>query len=215
MIGDAGLGIGDVLHVGVVGGEDPREDLCLADGGEVAGLRVVAEEMEEGAVDDDQQDGGGDAERAHGNEHDKGGDEVAGGDGLERVVVGADSQDVERGEVALHEHTAEPEENDAAEDVSPESGGGLSVLAQSLREGIGDGGAAHEDEEGHDDVPEGEAAPEVLELFLDHVGHGPDLVRGPEDGADHGEQEHVQSAEDVEGEESSVVFHDGILSYEL
>ena len=72
------------------------------------------------------------AERAHGDEHHKGGYQVAGGDGLERVVVGADLERVKRGEVPLHEHAAEPEEQDASEDMLPERAGRPAVVVQPL-----------------------------------------------------------------------------------
>ena len=88
--------------------------------------------MQERAVGSSKDKGDGYAKRAHGDQHHKSGDQVAGGNGLERVVVGADLERVERGEVPLHEHAAEPEEQETSEYVLPERAGRTAVIVQTF-----------------------------------------------------------------------------------
>jgi len=85
----------------------------------------------------------------------------------------------------------------------PPDRGTRRALVQPPPDGQRDGGAAHEDEERHDHVPEGEANPcRVVEVVGPPVGEPEYLADGDEDAVEGDEHEHVDTAQEIEAEES-------------
>ena len=187
---------------GASGRHEKPEDLHFENVGVVARLRVVAAEVQEESIGEREDARRDDAHGAALQVQDDDRDQVAGGDGLEGVVVGADLHRVERREPALHEHAEEPEHEDAQQHVPPD-GGARRAFVEASPDGERDGGAAHEDEERHDHVPEGEANPRrMAEVVGPPGGKVEELADGDEDAVQGDEQEHVDAAQEIEAEEA-------------
>lgn len=171
--------------------------------GKVALGRVVAAEVHGQPVDEHQQAGGRHLCAQAEVQHQHGGYEVARGDGLERIAVEAQIVRVKAKEIALHHH-AENKEDDKPLQYLPVHRplvGSALVLRESKRHGR----TGHEQEQGHDHVPQMEALP---------VGMGEPSAQGlqPWGGAvaahlhQHGleedEEEEVEATEYVQGLEA-------------
>ncbi len=194
------------------GAVHPFAEVVLA---EVAAAEAVggAHEHHQGPVADEQ--GAGDDHLRAGlavHEED-GGEAVADRDGLEGVAEPFQLVPVVLQEVALADHAQDPENQDAPGDA-PVHPGLRAPLGLIFREGERDGGAGAEEEQGHDPVVEGQgvaAEGVVVPLRLEPFEAGDDLAELDHPGGEDGEEEHVESAEDVEGFQA--VGHGVILCF--
>ncbi len=190
------------------GAVDPFAEVVLP---EITAAEAVAgaHEHHQGPVAEEQRAGDEDL-RARFEVHVKdGGECVADRDGLEGVAEPLELGEVVFEEVALADHAEEPERGDAAEDA-PVHLGLCAPLRFIFREGERDGGAGAEEEQGHDPVVQGEggaAEGVVVPLGLEPVEAGDEVAEFDHPGGEDGEEEHVESAEDVEGFEA--VGHGG------
>ena len=74
-------------------------------------------------------------------------------------------------------------------------------FAVAGRQGIGDHGSDHEQEEGHDDIVKGGSEPlRMIELFGQRVGQGGigPLPQAPEEAVGQDDHQHIEAAEDID-----------------
>ncbi len=130
----------------------------------------------------------------------QGGDDIAHGDGLERIGEGMEQFPVPQEQVPLYDPAQEKEQEKTSQELPVERsvGPGPGLVPGH---GEGDGDAGHEQEQRHDEVPGDEAFPgHVLQLVGKPAGTvGKSLAQAPEDGSQHQQQEHVGPAKDVQG----------------
>ena len=143
------------------------------------------------------------------------GDERAGGNGLQRVGVILEIGRAEPQQVALHHHAQHEQHHEAAHHLAVGVGHGQ-LAAKVTGKGEGHGYAAHEQEQGHHQVPEAETLPH---LVVEMVKHGPRQLMvaageyGPQHGLEEDEQEEVETPQNVERGQA-FVLHKGKMDGE-